>query len=52
MKTPKELQTLKEKMQALQAGDFTVEAENPKIVKCWERLNCGRKDCPAYGKLR
>ncbi len=52
MKTPKELQTLKEKMQALQSGDFTVEAENPKIVKCWERLNCGRKDCPAYGKLR
>ena len=52
MKTPKELKTLKEKMRALQSGDFTVEAENPKIVKCWERLNCGRKDCPAYGKLR
>ena len=52
MKTPNELQTLKEKMEALQSGDFTVEAENPRIVKCWERLNCGRKDCPAYGKLR
>ncbi len=52
MKTPDELKRLKEKMMALQSGDFTVEAENPRIVKCWERLNCGRKDCPAYGKLR
>lgn len=52
MKTPKELQTLKEKMRKLQSGDFEVEAENPKIVKCWERLNCRRKNCPAYGKLR
>jgi signal transduction histidine kinase len=52
MKTPKELKTLKEKMQALQSGDYDVEAENPKIVKCWERLGCEKKDCPAYGKLR
>ncbi len=52
MKTPKELKALKEKMQALQAGDFNVEAENSKIVKCWERLNCGKEECPAYGKLR
>ena len=39
-------------MIALQSGDFDVEAENPKIVKCWERLGCEKKDCPAYGKLR
>ncbi len=52
MKTPKELLTLKEKMRALQSGDFDVEAENPKIVRCWERLQCNRKDCPAYGRLR
>jgi signal transduction histidine kinase len=39
-------------MIALQAGDFDVEAENPKIVKCWERLGCEKKECPAYGKLR
>ncbi len=52
MKKPKGLQALKEKMLALQAGDFDVEAENPKIVKCWERLGCEKKDCPAYGKLR
>ncbi len=52
MKTPKELKTLQEKMRALQAGDYDVEADNPKIVKCWERLNCEKKDCPAYGKLR
>lgn len=52
MKTPKELKTLQEKMRALQSGDYDVEAENPSIVKCWERLNCEKKDCPAYGKLR
>lgn len=52
MKKPKGLQELKEKMIALQSGDFDVEAENPKIVKCWERLGCEKKDCPAYGKLR
>ena len=52
MKKAKGLQALKEKMIALQAGDVDVEAENPKIVKCWERLGCEKKDCPAYGKLR
>ncbi len=51
-KKPKGLQSLKEKMIALQSGDFDVEAENPRIVKCWEKLNCEKKDCPAYGKLR
>jgi two-component system sensor histidine kinase HydH len=52
MKKKKGLQSLKEKMIALQSGDFDVEADNPRIVKCWERLNCEKKDCPAYGKLR
>ena len=52
MKTPKELKSLKDKMEALQSGNYDVEAENPKIVRCWERLNCDQKDCPAYGKLR
>jgi signal transduction histidine kinase len=52
MKKLKGLQSLKEKMIALQSGDFDVEAENPRIVKCWERLGCEKKDCPAYGKLR
>lgn len=52
MKKLKGLQALKEKMIALQSGDFDVEAENPKIVKCWERLGCVKKECPAYGKLR
>ncbi|MDF1577402.1 MAG: HAMP domain-containing sensor histidine kinase [Desulfobulbales bacterium] len=48
----KKLAALKEKMIALQAGDYDVEAENPKIVKCWERLGCEKTDCPAHGKLR
>ncbi len=52
MKTPKELKTLKEKMVEIKDGNLDVEADNPKIVKCWERLNCNKTDCPAYGKLR
>lgn len=52
MKTPKELKSLQEKILALQSGDYDVEADNPRIVRCWERLNCNKTDCPAYGKLR
>jgi signal transduction histidine kinase len=52
MEKPKGLQSLKEKMIALQSGDFDVVAENPMVVKCWERLGCEKKDCRAYGKLR
>lgn len=52
MTTPKELKSLREKMFALQSGDYDVEADNPRIVRCWERLNCDKTDCPAYGKLR
>lgn len=52
MTTPKELKSLKDKMLALQSGDYEVEADNPKIVRCWERMNCDKKDCPAHGKLR
>ncbi len=48
----RELKELKEKMEAFRAGDLAVEADNPHIVKCWERLGCDRKDCPAYGRLR
>ncbi|GAB4333750.1 MAG: hypothetical protein Kow0089_02580 [Desulfobulbaceae bacterium] len=52
MTTPKEIKSLKEKMLALQSGDYDVEAENPRVVRCWERLNCDKTDCPAYGRLR
>lgn len=52
MTTPKELQSLKEKIAAIQAGNLDVEADNPYIIKCWERLECKEKDCPAHGKLR
>ncbi len=48
----RELKELKEKMEAFRAGDLAVEADNPHIVKCWERLGCDKKDCPAYGRLR
>ncbi len=52
VKIPKELQILKEKIADIQAGNYDVEADNPKVVKCWERLGCARRECPAYGKLR
>lgn len=52
MKTPKELKALKDTMLSIQTGNYDVEAENPKIVKCWERLACQKTECPAHGKLR
>jgi len=52
MKNNDPLQKLKERLIDLQGGNLNVEAENPNIVRCWERLNCDRKECPAYGKLR
>lgn len=48
----KPLKKLKGKMLNIQSGDLDVEVENPKIVKCWERLNCNKTDCPSYGKTR
>ncbi|MEJ2688948.1 MAG: ATP-binding protein [Deltaproteobacteria bacterium] len=52
MKKDDPLQKLKERLIELQTGNLNVEADNPNIVRCWERLQCERKDCPAYGKLR
>lgn len=43
---------LKEKMQDVQVGNLDVEVENPRVVKCWERLGCDKQDCPAFGKIR
>lgn len=48
----KPLKRLKSKMLDVQAGNMDVEVENTRVVKCWERLNCTKKDCPSYGKLR
>jgi len=52
MQKKNELQKLKDKLLDLQSGNLDAEVDNPKIVKCWERLNCNKTDCPAYGKLR
>ncbi|UCG78037.1 MAG: HAMP domain-containing protein [Nitrospirota bacterium] len=46
------LKKLKSKMLNIQSGELDVEVENEKLVKCWERLDCDKKDCPSYGKLR
>ncbi len=43
---------LKQKMQDVQAGNLNAEAENPRIVNCWERLDCDKRECPAYGRTR
>jgi signal transduction histidine kinase len=48
----KPLRKLKDKMIAVQAGNLDVEVENRGTVRCWERLGCGKKDCPSYGKVR
>ncbi len=48
----KPLRRLKDRMIDVQAGNLDVEVENPRIVRCWERLGCARKDCPSYGKSR
>ena len=48
----KPLRKLKERMIDVQSGNLDVEVENPRIVKCWERLGCDKKECPSYGKVR
>jgi two-component system sensor histidine kinase HydH len=48
----KPLRRLKERMIDVQTGNLNVEVENPRIVKCWERLGCEKKECPSYGKVR
>ncbi len=48
----KPLRRLKDRMMDVQTGNLDVEVENPRIVSCWERLGCDKKDCPSYGKSR
>ena len=48
----KPLRRLKDRMVDVQTGNLEVEADNPRIVRCWERLGCDKRDCPSYGKLR
>lgn len=48
----KPLKRLKETMLDVQTGNLNVEVENPGIVRCWERLDCDKTDCPSYGKTR
>ncbi|MCK5506748.1 MAG: HAMP domain-containing protein, partial [Thermodesulfovibrionia bacterium] len=46
------LKKLKDEMLNIQSGNLNVEVENQKLIKCWERLDCDKTDCPSYGKLR
>ena len=46
------LQRLKNTMLDVQSGNLDVVVENPKLVKCTERLHCTKRDCPAYDKER
>ncbi|MHB8880661.1 MAG: ATP-binding protein [Thermodesulfovibrionales bacterium] len=48
----KPLKKLKDRMLDVQSGNLEVEVENPRLVKCWERLDCVKKDCPSYGGVR
>lgn len=40
---------LRKKMLKVEEGDLDIEIENKNLVKCWERLNCTKRDCPSYG---
>ena len=46
------LRRLKDRMMDVQTGNLEVEVENARVVKCWERLACDKRECPSYGKLR
>ena len=46
----KPLRRLKDRMMEVQTGNLDVEMENPRVVSCWKRLGCDKKDCPSYGK--
>jgi len=46
------LKRLKDRMLDVQSGNLNVEVANPRVVRCWERLNCEKADCPSFGKLR
>ena len=48
----KPLKRLKQTMFDVQTGNLNVEVENPGIVRCWERLECVKSDCPSYGRTR
>ena len=48
----KPLKRLKETMLDIQTGNLDVEVEDPGIVRCWERMDCDKRDCPSYGKTR
>jgi len=48
----KPLKRLKDRMLDVQSGNLDVEVENPRLIKCWERLDCAKEDCPSYGRDR
>lgn len=46
------MKKLKDRMELVQTGNLDVEIGNDSLVRCWEFLDCGRNDCPAYGRTR
>lgn len=48
----KPLRRLKARMIDVQTGNLNVEVDNPRIVRCWERLDCSKVDCPSFGRVR
>ncbi|MDT8285059.1 MAG: hypothetical protein RQ767_05995, partial [Thermovirgaceae bacterium] len=47
----KPINSLVELMRQAENGDFTVRYANADLLKCWEELDCGKPDCPAYGSV-
>lgn len=48
----KPLKRLKDRMLDVQSGNLDVQVENPRLIKCWERLDCSKTDCPSHGGVR
>lgn len=47
----KALEKICELMQnVIQLKDNSVRFSNPHLIKCYEAMNCEKKDCPCYGK--
>jgi len=40
---------IKNKMLKIEEGNLEIVIDNRNLVRCWERLNCTKRDCPSYG---
>ncbi len=51
-KLTKPMKKLKSQMELVQQGSLDAEIPNKYLVKCVDILNCTKKECPSFGKVR